>query len=200
LWINGIPGSGKTVLASFIIEQVKHFCENNTEFAHAYYYCHYTHNQDEASPFLRWAIGKLSRQSRWISQQIKELHDQGCDPSIPELQNALEAVTSKFKGVYLVIDAVDESSPRDDLIAVITTIAVDKRFQNIQVLATSRLYFDIEKTFSGISISISMANPLVEKDIREFVRSRLRSSDLMKRWQYLLEEIEDYLVDGAKGM
>jgi hypothetical protein len=45
-----------------------------------------------------------------------------------------------------------------------------------------------------------MANPFVEKDIREFVHSRLISSHLMKHWKYLLEEIEDYLVDGAKGM
>lgn len=200
LWIHGIPGCGKTVLASFIIEQLKALCSGGPELGHAYYYCHYSHNQDEGTAFLKWTVAQLCRQAKWIPAQLKELHDHGYQPSIPELENALQAVLERFTMTYVVIDAVDESTPRDDLLAVIATIAVDKRFPNIKVLATSREYFDIERLFSGIAETISMFNSLVEKDIRFFVHSRLLSSPLARRFQHLLKPIEDAVATGAQGM
>jgi hypothetical protein len=200
LWIHGIPGSGKTVLASFIIEQVKAHCSNNLGLCHAYYYCHYSHNQDEGTSFLKWIIAKLCRHAMWIPAQLKKIHDHGYEPNFAELENALEAVLGKFEMTYVVIDAVDESTPRDDLLAVIETIVIGKRFKNLKVLATSREHFDIEKVFAGISESISMSNSLVEKDIKLFVHSRLLSGPLVRRFKHLLNQIEGVLVTGAQGM
>lgn len=200
LWIHGIPGSGKTVLASFIIEQLKASCSGDTELGRAYYYCHYSHNQDEGIPFLKWTITQLCRHAKWIPAQLKELYDRGCDPRIPELENVLEAVLERFKMTYIVIDAVDESTPRADLLAVIATIAVDIRFRKIKVLVTSREHFDIERKFSGISEAISMSNLLVEEDIKVFVHSRLLAGPLKRRFQHLLNRIECVLVTKAQGM
>lgn len=131
---------------------------------------------------------------------LKKIHDHGYEPNIAELQSALEAVLERFEMTYVVIDAVDESTPRDDLLSVIETIVIEKRFRNLKVLATSREYFDIEKVFVGISESIPMSNPLVEKDIRLFVHSRLLSSSLVRRFKHLLAHIEDLLVTKSQGM
>lgn len=199
LWIHGIPGAGKTVLASFIIEQIKQYCNNAAEDGYSYYYCHSSNNQDEAGPFLRWIVSQFCRQAQWIPKLLKELFDQGCNPSIAELENVLEAVLRRFHLCYVIIDAVDESSPREDLIRVIATITLDKRFPNLKILATSRKDLEIERVFRGISIAVSMSNPSVERDIREFVKSKL-SSRRMKRWEHLLGQIEDVLVAGAQGM
>ncbi|KAH7165318.1 vegetative incompatibility protein het-e-1 [Dactylonectria macrodidyma] len=200
LWIHGIPGSGKTVLASFIIEEIQKSYAGNDEVGHAYYYCHFSHNQDEAMPFLRWAIAKLCRQRKWIPQQLKTLHDDGCDPTIPQLEDVLEAICARFSSVYLIIDAMDESNPRGDFLTVIATLANDKRFSNVRILATSRLYLDIERTLASCSMPLSMSNSLVERDIREFVRTKLASSHLMRRWSNIWDDIEDSLVAGARGM
>ncbi|KAH8901526.1 hypothetical protein GQ53DRAFT_800907 [Thozetella sp. PMI_491] len=182
LWIHGIPGSGKTVLASFIIEHLRRSCTGNPELGHAYYYCHYSHEHDEAGPFLRWVIGKLCRQAQWIPPRLKSIYDEGCDPGIPELEGILEDMAKKFKAVYIVIDAVDESCPREDLLAVIATLAIDKRM------------------FSGVSVSIAMSNLIVEKDIRAFVRAKMNSNYLMRRWQPMFPTIENSIVAGAQGM
>ncbi|KAH6714963.1 vegetative incompatibility protein het-e-1 [Leptodontidium sp. MPI-SDFR-AT-0119] len=200
LWIHGIPGSGKTVLASFIIEHLKAICGSDPELGCAYYYCHYSHNQDEGTSFLKWTIAQLCRHAKWIPAQLKELYDHGCEPSIPELENALEAVLERFKMIYIVIDAVDESTPRSEMLAVIATIAVDIRFRKIKVLVTSREYFDIERKFSGISEAISMSNLLVEEDIKLFVHSRLLAGPLKRRFRHLLNRIECVLVAKAQGM
>lgn len=71
LWIHGIPGSGKSVLASFAIESIKSHCQdlstiiNRRRLGYVYYYCHYSHKEDEGSPFLRWVIAQLGRQAQW---------------------------------------------------------------------------------------------------------------------------------------
>jgi hypothetical protein len=59
LWIHDIPGAGKTILASYLIEKIKVYCakSNSPQVAFAYYYCYHGHNQDEVAPFLRWMIG-----------------------------------------------------------------------------------------------------------------------------------------------
>src|SRR6202023_1408526 len=42
LWLHGIPGSGKTILASFVIEDVKDICQQSAvnRQGWAYYYCY----------------------------------------------------------------------------------------------------------------------------------------------------------------
>ncbi|TXB99360.1 hypothetical protein FocTR4_00012624 [Fusarium oxysporum f. sp. cubense] len=57
IWIHGLPGSGKTVLASYVIEELEMLCKPANGSVCSYYYCHYSHNQDETVPFLSWIIG-----------------------------------------------------------------------------------------------------------------------------------------------
>ncbi|RYO78800.1 hypothetical protein DL764_010087 [Monosporascus ibericus] len=195
-----ITGAGKTVLMSFIVEHLKNACKGDPELGQAYYYCHHSHNRDESAPFLRWTIGQLCRQSQWVPRQLKQLYDEGCEPSVPELENALEAMLSRFRTFYVVIDAVDESKSRGDLVSVIATLAIDKRFNNLRILASSRPYFDIGRVFSGVSISLPMANTAVAEDIRTFVHFRLASSRRLSRWRHLFPLIQESLVQGAQGM
>ncbi|KAH7144973.1 hypothetical protein DER46DRAFT_86005 [Fusarium sp. MPI-SDFR-AT-0072] len=166
----------------------------------SYYYCHYSHNQDETVPFLCWIIGHVCRQINQIPPELKRLHDHGCEPTTTDLEEILGIVVNKLDVLYIVIDAVDESTPRKDLLLLIQTITVDKRFEKIRILATSRQYFDIEESLTQISTSISMSNPMVDADIRRFVHSRLRSSNRLKRWHERFDEIEQVLAAMAQGM
>ncbi|KAK8077233.1 hypothetical protein PG996_003403 [Apiospora saccharicola] len=200
LWCFGIPGCGKTVMASFAIEQLKQHCTGREGTAQAYYYCHYSHNQDESVSFLRWTISQTCRRAKRIPQQLKKLYDSGCEPNFVELNNILATVLSGFATFYIVVDAIDESSPRSDLVALLATIALDKRFGNVRLLVTSRQYSDIENVFSGISVPLSMSNKLVSDDIRQFIQNRLADSRHLQRWPNLTGLIEESLVSGAQGM
>lgn len=201
LWVYGIPGAGKTVLASFAIEELKRHCDDiAVDCACAYYYCHYSHNQDEALPFLSWTISQLCRQVEQMPHQLKRLRDRGCEPTIPELENVLELALMHVKRLYVVVDAVDESTPREGLVRLLATMSLDSRFQKVRILATSRQYLDIERVFSGVSVAISMANPYVNDDIESYVRARLASSYRLSRWGNWLPDIERELISKAKGM
>jgi hypothetical protein len=201
LWIHGIPRAGKTILTSFIVEQVKRHCKSRQDSGHSYYYCYFGHNQDEASPFLRWTIAQLCRQANCVPEFVYELYKQGGQPNLADLMLALEVSLNSFDIAYIVIDAVDESKPREDLLRVIRDLATDLRFSKIHCIVTSREYIDIEQSMEPISRSIAMSNALVEDDIRKHVNSALHSGDRFRRWPLdLLIEVEDAVVHGSKGM
>jgi hypothetical protein len=200
LWIHGIPGAGKTVLVSFLIEQAKCSYDSKRQTV-VYYYCYFAQNQDEAKPLLRWLIGQLCRKSGAVPHEIMGLFQISHEPSLVQLLHALHSILQEFDTVYFVIDAVDESLPRETLVKVIRDLATDQRFAKIRLLVTSREYIDIETAFSPISIAVSMTNELVTEDIQIYVHATLRSHAKFANWpQDLLLEVEEALAKGAKGM
>ncbi|KAH6699767.1 hypothetical protein BKA61DRAFT_496302 [Leptodontidium sp. MPI-SDFR-AT-0119] len=205
LWVHGIPGAGKTILASWLIKQVQDHCKQSSKIqapcTSAYYYCYFGHSQDEAMPFLRWVIAQLSRQAEVVSTLVHDLFRRGGEPSIQELLDSLEQLLQSFGNVYIVIDAIDESNPCDNLLEVIHTLVTDPRFSHLQILVTSREYIEIERVMEKISISVPMSNSLVEQDIRIYVRSILQSNGKFQTWSNdLLKEVEDAVSTQAKGM
>jgi len=203
LWIHGIPGAGKTILVSHLNKCLQQHCRSSTDARHAsvYYYCYFGHNQDESMPFLRWLLCQLCRQANFIPDIVYQMHQQGWEPSHSEFLLALATTLDSFDTVYITIDAVDESKPRDVLLRVLRDFVTDSRFRNIQLLVTSRLYIDIERVLGLLSKSVSMSNDLVTQDIRRFVQSKLQSNPKFKQWpKVLIHETVDALAIGAKGM
>jgi hypothetical protein len=204
LWIHGIPGAGKTVLASYLIGEIEAHCKTLTRkrYAHTYYYCYFGHNQDEATPFLRWLINQLCRKSNEVPNQLYDMFKHGGTPSLIDLMEALALILcTSFDTVYITIDAIDESSSRVDLLKLLRDLATDARFEKIQLLARSREYLDIERAMEEISVEVSMANPLVDEDIKTYVHSQLHTLPKFKQWpQDLLIEAEKALMLKAKGM
>lgn len=201
IWIHGIPGAGKSVLASSIVKLLEASCsEDGARLGHAYYYCHYSHRKDEGLPLLRWVVGQLSRQAAWAPQQLKHIRDSGREPTVDDMLDMMQQVLGRFDVVYVVIDGIDESDPRVQLLSVLTTLATDSRFSEVRLLATSRLSPDIERALLSISTSISMSNHFVERDIRRVVKAWVSSSPRMARWRYLAAYIEDRLCAGSDGM
>ena len=203
LWIHGIPGAGKTVLISHLIERIKQHCYESPKgkFAYVYYYFYFGRDQDETVPFLRWLLCQLCRQANLVPGDVYKMYKFGGEPSVLELLKALEDILDEFETTYVIVDAIDESNPREDLLKVVRDLVTDSRFKKLQLLASSREYIDIERVMEEISLSVSMANPFVEEDIRLYVRSILQSNRKFRWWpQELLDEVEDAVSTGARGM
>ncbi|KAH7418714.1 hypothetical protein BKA64DRAFT_565057 [Cadophora sp. MPI-SDFR-AT-0126] len=201
LWIHGIPGAGKTVLASYLIEQLKAKFMDTSGVGYAYYYCYFARKQDEAGPFLRWVISQLCRRARRVPSRLVSLHQQGCEPGFPELLACLEASLEVFDVAYITVDAVDESMPYRSLLNILRTLGSDDRFRKIQLLVTSREYLDIERILLDFAVPMAMSNSLVDQDIQHYVRSELASNRKFSAWpESARTEIEEALTKGAKGM
>ena len=194
---------GKTVLASFIFEDVKTFCKDSAleGTGWAYYYCYFGHKQEETPHLLRWVINQLCRQINAIPDEVRQLFLTGGSSKTHQLTVALGAVLRNYHCVYLVIDALDESLERDRILNLLIDILDDHSFKKLQVLATSRKELDIERALLNISVDISLSNPYVDEDIRVYIQNTLRDNHKFSRWpEELRGEIEMALVKGAKGM
>lgn len=203
LWIHGIPGAGKTVLISHLIEQIKELHNNPSQpgVTYVYYYCYFARNQDEADPFLKWLLSQLCRKANQVPAILSEFHKHGGEPSRADLLDALASILTSFKMICVVVDAIDESTPREDLLTVLHSFATESSFSKLQILASSREYDDIERTMTKFSVPVSMNNPQVEVDIRRRVQSILQSCPQFGRWpNELLHEVEEAVVKGAEGM
>jgi hypothetical protein len=202
-WLHGIPGAGKTVLLSYIAEDIKNYCQTNQMdgFGSAYYYCHFSRGQDETPHLLRWLISQLCRQINGIPPEVRQLFREGTHPSTCRLLDVLAVVIQSFSRVYLVVDALDESSEREKILTMLLRITKDEQLQRIQLLPTSRKELEIERMLSGIATSMSLSNPYVDEDIKSFVNSNLSEDYKFSRWpQSLVLEIETALSAGANGM
>lgn len=202
LWLYGIPGAGKTVLLSYIIENMNAQCKSlgSNDVACVYYYCYFGRAQDETSHLLRWTINQLTRRSLFIPNEIVDCFSAGQEPSVPTLVVALSSLVRKFQKIYLLVDALDESLERSNLLDLLLTLA-GPGFQNISLLAMSREEIDIKAAIGHTSQSISLSNPFVDDDIRTYVRNQLKKHRKLRTLESPLQtEIETALVEGAKGM
>jgi hypothetical protein len=201
LWIHGIPGSGKTVLASYLIQEIQSACEKKPDAVCVFYYCFYGHHQNETFPFYRWLVAELCRQTEYIPQTLLDQFRGYRSTSSFQLEMALQILLERVEVAYVVVDAVDESKGRDEILTLLGSLGMGDRFDNIKLLVTSREYLDIEEEFSDISISQPMVNPLVTEDIGSYVHSALHTTRAFRRWpKPLLIEVENALTNGAKGM
>lgn len=169
LWIHGLPGAGKTVLASFAIDHVISMYQH---MGVSYYYCSHERQRqgrtstEEACSFLRWVVRDLTAQvtrpkSRTanseavIPKKLEELHEKH-DFNVQSLLECLLAVTQYIarhlkQQVCIVVDAVDESpSPRDALLNVLTTIGAGPEWEHVSLCFTSRKEKDIFSAIEAI--------------------------------------------------
>lgn len=188
---------------SHLIKQIRQHCRQpqKSKVAFVYYYCYFGHNQDEAAPLLRWLLNQLCRYADFVPDQVYEMYRHGGEPSITELLNAIEDALRYFEVVYVAVDAIDESSPRENILKILRDFVIEPRFGKLPLLASSREYIDIERVMEPISESESMNNPFLREDIRLRVQFMLQSNPAFKRWpQELLDEVRETLATSAKGM
>lgn len=121
------------------------------------------------------------------------------------LRDVLIALLSRFDDVSIVLDALDESTTRGDLLAWLRSVQ-EINSVTCRILVTARREEDIESVLQRWmrpEDSISIQDSGVDEDIRAYVSHTVRHSEGLFRWQKLPEvqnEIETELVKRAHGM
>lgn len=120
LWLHGIPGCGKTVLSSTIVEQLKF----NLAPDHAILYFYFDFNDSNKQTFenlLRSFVDQLYRTqpaTRSFVDQLWNAHQEGNQSlSKQSLSTVLMAMLSKVDNFSIVLDVLDEATTRGDVLA-----------------------------------------------------------------------------------
>ncbi|KAL8948449.1 MAG: hypothetical protein Q9222_005369 [Ikaeria aurantiellina] len=208
LWIYGIPGAGKTLLSTLVVDEVLNR-KRYESIGTAYFYIRHD-DVESQRPFnvIGSLVAQLARQNALALAKVKELYSQHTNPkylpTTPEMDELLEvffALCGTFASVYIMIDGLDECEPTlsSDRKRLVESVAA---FQGsgpspIRILVLSREEDDIKKELGSAKFDmVSIAAKSM--DIRLFVNAWLPS--LKVRSDILKVQIADTLVDEAKGM
>ncbi|RPA71657.1 hypothetical protein BJ508DRAFT_87980 [Ascobolus immersus RN42] len=212
LWIHGIPGAGKTILASTIIDFLEEELENEPESSLAYFYCQYSKQPARdpvqiARSILAQCFSKMDygRIEAGFPELVgRELRVQAPPESIDSLcQHVLKAV-SFYSDVYVVLDGIDECPPesRYKILAFLRGISSSL---HLHLLVVSRNEADIRKSFTQTSyemLSLDDRDWALKEDMRIAIRKELGNSD---KWSHLSSHLhslieERLLHDSGKNM
>lgn len=189
LWLYGIPGCGKTILSSTIVEHLLQHCHDDTSVVTAYFYFYFNDTQKQDLELMLCSLlCQLLQRSVVIPKGVDALFS-SCEngkrqPSAHALLEVIRQVAQEFAHVYVVLDALDECSQRSELMDMLKTMA-RWRLDNLHLLMTSRKEWDIERSLEGYveeEDAGCLQRDVVDKDIQRYVQQRLHNDKGLAKW------------------
>ncbi|KAK0726550.1 ankyrin repeat-containing domain protein [Apiosordaria backusii] len=210
LWLHAIPGAGKTILSSSIINYLQEEVQSQ-DTGLAYFYCDYKDSQkQDPSKLLSTILAMLAKQNSGVFENIQDffLEQFKMGPTFTADFDELLAefstfIGSHFKTVIIVVDALDETSPSgwESLTDAFRTL--HEQCASLKLLVTSRNELPIARGFHGLPAT-SIQQSDVADDIQNFVEAeveaKVKQRKLKLRDPELQNVIVNSLVTGSKGM
>ena len=208
MWLHGIPGAGKTVLTSTVVEHLSGASFKRIQMV-IYYFFDFTDNHKQTCHgCLRSLVRQVCSQSASLPAKIEALYDEckGASPSADQLLETLVSLLEQIPLTFIIIDALDEcggSEEDEERSAMLNALIEMKSSAGLcNVFVASRPEADITREMTDIcDIDVDLQAVLVDEDIRCHVRSCLTNDARLKKWpQPVKTEIEETLLKGANGM
>jgi hypothetical protein len=113
------------------------------------------------------------------------------------LQDMMDQIECK----YVILDALDECSDREELLRFVCRLA-DSKPKGLLIMATSCRERGIEEQLRPIADhNINIQSAIVDEDIRVYVRHRPVTDSKLKKWPPAVQdEITSVMMEKADGM
>ncbi|KAF2259137.1 hypothetical protein CC78DRAFT_586295, partial [Lojkania enalia] len=211
LWLYGIPGCGKTILSSTIIEDLDKAIPRSTLL---YFYFDFSDvHKQTLDGMIRSLISQLSPKNESAWKQLASLFS--CDdgrrqPRCESLCQVLSQMLDPLENVYIVLGALDECRTRtgshtEGLLSWIRGLLGSGQ-RNVHLLVTSRPERDIQSKLSDVVDEeniIPLQGGFISRDICAYIHNRVRKGGSLRRWRTqpeVQDEIETTLMRNANGM
>lgn len=179
LFCPGMPGAGKTILASIIINNLWRRFRENASIGIAYIYCNFR-RKDEQTPqgFTSSLLKQLAERQFPLPRKLKDLYKNHqasrTRPSSEDLSEALHFTLMAYSRVYVVIDALDECDASNGCRArFLSEIFHFQSSGKVSILVTSRQNPEIQ---SKLKKSVILEIRATQEDVQIYVDNRM--SDL----------------------
>lgn len=207
LFCPGIPGAGKTMMSSIVVEHLSTKFENDTDVGIAYIYCSYQPQQHQGPvDLLRSLLKQLAQRQPKMPSDIENLHrkSNGTPPSFDEVVKLLHPVIQLYARVFVIIDALDEyhDSNSEGLKKLLSTVFSLQDKAQLNLFATSRFVSEIISKFNNpIQKEIRAHSDdllrYVEGRIPQLIRSQISDHPDI---DYLSEDVKRAVTTAADGM
>lgn len=175
LWIRGIPGSGKSVVAARFIQRLQ--AQEDCPVLFFFFREIILSNRTPRSLVQDFACGLLPH-SPQLQSSLKRLKDRHSTVEVTPFEELWKCLSSALAGtsrVYCVVDALDEMEPgHDDFIRSLIDLA-NRHPTSIKLVLTSRQLLYLEERFRGTSglIDLRLDRQNVDRDIETFIEHRV---------------------------
>jgi hypothetical protein len=204
LFCPGIPGAGKTIITSIVVEHLNAKFQNDTSIGIAYLYCNFKRQQEQKpADLLSSLLKQLVQEQSSVSESVKSLYerhkDKGSHPSLEEILKSLHSIATDYSRVFILIDALDEfqisNADRRKFLSEVFNLQ-NKAGTNI--FATSRFIPEITKEFEG---SISLEIRARYEDVQRYLDAHMSELPLfVSRNRDLQDIIKAEIIKAVDGM
>jgi len=205
LFCPGIPGAGKTILTSIVVEELNTRFQNDGSFGIAYLYYNFRRQHEQRlEDVLASLLKQFIQEQHSVPDSVKTLYkrhkDKRTRPSVDEISRALHSITTLYSRAFILIDALDECQANDGCRSRFLSEIFRLQAQcGANLFATSRLIPEIQTEFEG---SISLEIRASDEDVLRYVDGRipllLRSR--ISKYTDLQNTIRKKMLDAVDGM
>lgn len=221
LWIHGIPGCGKTVLTSSVIDHVQQFISTRRHAsALAFYYFQFSHKDTSTMDLMLrsliyqisyWKGSSPTALAEFASEHFRHTrrhHKSGViyrdgvsQPSTSELISILRGITEEVDEVFLFLDGLDECVDQHDLLEMVDQM-LRWNVERLHIFLTGRFDQNLGTTMEVMNVpTVEVNKQVVDRDIELFVKEQLTSHPKLRKWSpKLRDQIRDSLIAGSQGM
>lgn len=202
LFCPGIPGAGKTILASVVIDDLNARRSEDRTIGIAYIYCNFRRQEEQTvNHLLASLLKQLAACRPSLPEAVKHLVSQHKDkrtrPLLNAISRAIQSVVAMHSKVFVVVDALDECRVSDRKSFLSELFDMQTKC-GINILATSRFVPDIVDRFQS---SLPLEIRATSADIERYITDHLESlPSFVQRSQRLQEEIKTGISNAVDGM
>ena len=172
----------------------------------AYFYFDFNDpGKRDLASLMRSLIIQLSSQYDSIPKPLLDLyqsHQDGAKPA-PDaaLTQTFRDIVLTFHNVYIIFDALDESSNSEEVLEFIKTVQ-SWEFARLHLLATSRQVAEIEETLNDlVTDKLCLHDSKVNSDILDFIDDQLANDKKLAKWPPdIRKQIQKRLLQEEDGM
>ncbi|KXG48154.1 Tetratricopeptide-like helical [Penicillium griseofulvum] len=195
LWIHGIPGCGKSVLASYLT----HNGFNTTDTPGGVFAYFFQKSQDTSTPsamvcsvVAEIMTSSTLNQSEGFFDAISSIevlmdrHSKGTDCPLDMTWRILESLMAKSPGFAIIVDGIDECAEKEDVKKLLQHLGKMAQTTNARIIVCSRYFKHIHQSLGNITRLLIEADQ-IGADIQAFVRAEIdRTTRLAKIKERLL--------------
>jgi Cdc6-like AAA superfamily ATPase len=205
LFCPGIPGAGKTIITSIIVEHLNTKFENDASIGIAYLYCNFQRQQEQnPTDMLASLLKQLIQEQHSVPESVKSLYERHQKqkrkrPSLEEISKILHSVVADYSRVFILIDALDEyqtsNGVRRKFLSEIFNLQVKT---GVNLFTTSRFIPEIIREFEE---SISLEIRASSEDVQRYLDGHMSQLPVfVLRSLDLQEEIRTTITKAVDGM
>ncbi|KAK1499751.1 hypothetical protein CTAM01_06945 [Colletotrichum tamarilloi] len=204
LLCHGMPGAGKTIMTSVVIDHLIHRFREEPRVGIAYVYCNFKDTERQDCHDLLSSLAKqLAQSCSEFPQSLETLYDKHqkrkTSRSTQETIDLLQVLSSCYERTFIVVDALDECD-RNARQAFLPEILRLQQRSQVNIFATTREIPEIleSKEFEN---SISVEIRANQEDVLRYTSDRMaRMQSFVRNNLDLQKEIRHTIAEKVNGM